>query len=72
MHEHIAASVGSQAMFQVLPVPERVHSLVGTHLLKDVAGRLPGHLLQVKELWHKPLPQHVPQMLAHLKQLLVR
>ena len=60
MHEHKAASVVPQTMLQILPMSERVDSLVGADLLQEVAGRLPRHLLQLQQLWHEPPTQQFP------------
>ena len=46
VHEDVAPAVGSEAVLQVLPVSEGVDCLIGADFLQEVAGRLPGNLVQ--------------------------
>ena len=69
VQEDVAAAVGSQSMLEVLPVPERVHGLIGADFLQQVAGRLPRDLVELQQLRHEPLPQQLLQTNIHLLHL---
>ena len=68
VHERKAATIGPKTMLEVLPVPEGVHSFIGTDLLQKVTGRLPSDLADIQQLRSKPLAQDLLQVVAHLHE----